>query len=75
MAATVLRGGQVIYEKNLSAGLLAVDAAGNAYAASSGTVTKLAPDGSVLYAKPVNLPGSTWFAMAVDAAGGVAIVG
>lgn len=74
MASTVLRGGQVIYEKNLSADLLAVDAAGNAYAASSGTVTKLAPDGSVLYAKPVNLPG-TWFAIAVDAAGQVTIVG
>jgi hypothetical protein len=74
LAAAVLRGGQVMYEKDLSSDLLTVDAAGNAYAASSGIVTKLAPDGSILYAKAVNLP-STWFAIAVDAAGEVAIVG
>ena len=74
MAATALGGAQVVYEKNLSANLLAVDAAGNAYAASSGMVTKLAPDGSVLYAKPVNLAG-TWFAIAVNASGEVAIAG
>ncbi|HTB19431.1 MAG TPA: SBBP repeat-containing protein [Bryobacteraceae bacterium] len=73
-AAMALRGAQVVYEKNLSADLIALDAAGNAYAASSGMVTKLAPDGSVVYSKPVGLSG-TLFAIAVDAAGEVALVG
>ncbi len=72
--ATTLRGAEVVYEKNLSANLLAIDAAGNAYAASSGMVTKLGPDGSVVYSKSVNLSGA-WSAIAVDAAGEVAIVG
>jgi uncharacterized protein (TIGR03437 family) len=74
VAATALRGAQVVYKKNLSANLLAIDSAGNAYAASPGMVTKLSPDGSVVYSKSVDLAGA-WYAIAVDAAGEVAIVG
>jgi hypothetical protein len=73
-AVSALSGGQVMYEQNLGANLLAVDANGNAYAASPGKVTKLAPDGTVLYSASVNLNG-TWFAIAVDPAGEVVIVG
>jgi hypothetical protein len=67
-------GAKLVYEKSLSANAVAVDAAGNAYLANSGTVTKLNPDGTVSYSKTVSL-GGNWTGIAVDGAGDVVIAG
>src|SRR4051794_17608053 len=69
-----IHAAQVIYEKNLNAQLLAVDTSGNAYAASSGTITKLSPDGTIVYSRAVPLPG-TWSGIAVDRQGNIMITG
>lgn len=74
VCASALPAGQIVYEKNLSANNIAVDYSGNAYVWASGAVTKLSPDGVVLYSKSVALAG-TWYGIAVDGVGNVLIVG
>jgi len=65
---------QLVFEKNLSADLVAADSHGNAYVAAAGVVTKLSPSGSVIYSNTVPITG-TWSAIAVDSSGDVVIVG
>jgi uncharacterized protein (TIGR03437 family) len=74
LGAVVIHAGQLIYEEKLSSNLLAVDSAGNAFVATSAGLTKLNPDGSVAFSKPVVLNGS-WAGMAVDGSGNLVIAG
>jgi uncharacterized protein (TIGR03437 family) len=70
----VLQAGQVVYQKNVPATAVGVDAAGNVYTAGSSTVSKLDPNGNIVYSKQVNLPGD-WNGFAVDSMGNVLIAG
>jgi hypothetical protein len=70
---------QLVYEKNLSADLVAVDSHGNAYVAAvggvtAGAVTKLSPSGNVIYSYPISIKG-TLTGIAVDSSGNVVLTG
>jgi uncharacterized protein (TIGR03437 family) len=74
LATVSIHAQQIAFEKTLSANLTAVDAKGNIYAANSGTVTKLNPDGSTAYSNSLAFS-ATWAGIAVDAPGNLVIVG
>jgi len=72
--ALTLDAAHLVYQTKLPASLVASDGAGNAYLLNDSTLTKLDPNGHVIYSTTVPEPGST-FGMAVDAAGNVIYVG
>jgi uncharacterized protein (TIGR03437 family) len=72
--ALSLHGAHVVYQTGAPASLVAVDSRGNAYFTYAANLTKLDPTGNVVYTKPVALAADQ-FAMAVDTAGSVVIVG
>ena len=74
MLGVAAHAAQIVYQKSIPAFAIAVDPAGNSYAAGSSTVTKLDPAGNIVYSKQPNLVG-TWSGIAVDAFGNVVIVG
>jgi uncharacterized protein (TIGR03437 family) len=74
LAISILYAGPVLYERNLASTLLAVDAAGNAYAGALPNLTKLSPDGAQIYSKSLPLPGE-WTALAVDSNANIIIAG
>src|SRR5580704_3766609 len=66
--ALTLDAAHLVYQTKLPASLVASDGAGNAYLLNDSTLTKLDPNGHVIYSATVPEPGST-FGMAVDVAG------
>jgi uncharacterized protein (TIGR03437 family) len=63
-----------VYEKSITAALLAVDTAGNTYIANGSGITKLDPVGNTVYAKQISLMGSA-LGMTIDSVGSVILVG
>src|SRR5579863_3622727 len=69
-----LHAAQVVYQKQIPAAPMGVDAAGNVYFAGTSTVTKLDPAGTMAYTRTPGI-GVAWTAMAVSASGEVVLAG
>lgn len=72
--ALAAQAAHIVYQQNIPADLVAVDPSGNVYTAGSSTVTKLDPQGNIIYSKQPRLTGD-WNGIAVSAAGELVIVG
>jgi uncharacterized protein (TIGR03437 family) len=64
----------LVYEKNITAAMVAVDAASNTYIANGSAIAKFDPDGNTLYSKQIALMG-TPNGMTVDSVGNMIVVG
>src|SRR6266852_2374802 len=73
LLAIRLPAARLVYEKGITAALLAVDAAGNTYITNGSGITKLDPNGNTVYAKQISLMGSA-FGLTVDSAGSLILV-
>jgi uncharacterized protein (TIGR03437 family) len=74
LLANGLHAAHLVYQRNIAASLFTVDTAGNTYIASGSGITKLDPDGNIVYAKQISPMGSA-VGLAVDSAGSMILVG